>query len=248
MNDLPRATGKLLGNTYEDISGSAWLLGHDLKSPIAIIISTLEMVISLYEDDAQMSHTIHLLRGALLAARREYNMVSDMLDLARLELDQYELNLQPLNLVEVLTETLSEEGYGLEIKKIKLETQIPEQPLLVSADPELFKRIFSALIDNVIKFTVRDDRLMIMMKEEGGQVVVQFEDTGRPIFPEFQQTLLERAPQWESRQAGSRSSVGMSLPFIHVAVQAHGGIFSAKSDQATGLTYFRLSLPALKTD
>ena len=67
MTDITPATGNLLGNGVKDITGTTWLLGHDLKSPTAIIISTLEMVIALHEDDEDMAHTVHLLKGALVA-------------------------------------------------------------------------------------------------------------------------------------------------------------------------------------
>ena len=53
--------------------------------------------------------------------------------------------------------------------------------------------------------------------------------------------------QWEARQAGTRTSVSMGLPFVHAVALALGGDFTAKSDQATGLTTFTFTLPALTT-
>ncbi|MEZ4671482.1 MAG: HAMP domain-containing sensor histidine kinase [Anaerolineae bacterium] len=247
MGDLP-ATGTLLGSSEDDITGTTWLLGHDLKSPIAVVIGTLEMLIGLHEDDDDMADTVRLLRGALVAAKREYNMISDMLDLARFELNQYELDLQPTNLGGLLRESLEEEAYGLEVKKLQVEINIENQSQLeCSVDVELFRRVFSALVDNVIKFTVRDDKLQIKAYRDGQRVCVKFIDDGRTIVPEYERDIFRRAPQWENRQAGSRSSVGMGLPFVNMVVQAHGGEFSAKSDQTTGLTYFTITIPALDT-
>ena len=84
--------------------------------------------------------------------------------------------------------------------------------------------------------------------EKNKMIEILFADTGRPIFPEFEQSLIERAPQWENRQAGSRSSVGMGIPFANAVIKAHGGTFSAKSDTATGFTIFRITLPVLESD
>ena len=249
MTDIAPATGNLLGNGVNDITGTTWLLGHDLKSPTAIIISTLEMVIALHEDDEDMTHTIRLLKGALVAARREYNMVCDLLDLARFELGQYQLERQPTNIRELLLQCLEEDAYSIEIKKIRVETDIAEnEDLNTSVDIELISRVFSTLIDNTIKFTVRDDLLKISAKRVGSMIEIIFADKGRPIFPEFEQSLIERAPQWENRQAGSRSSVGMGIPFANAVIKAHGGTFSAKSDTATGFTIFRLTLPVFESD
>jgi signal transduction histidine kinase len=247
MSDLPPVTGSLLGKTAVDINGATWLLGHDLKSPIAIIISTLEVLISHYEDDQDMAHMVHMLRGALAAANRQYNMVSDMLDLARLEQKQYELERQPVNLAELLRESLDAERYNLTTKQLKWELHLPEnETLMLDADPELLRRVVSALVDNSIKFTVREDRLQVRARREGEMVQVVFSDNGRRIFPEFEKDILERAPQWDGRQAGSRTSVGMGLPFVNAVALAHGGTFTARSDEASGMTTFTLTLPASK--
>lgn len=247
MTELPSATGSLLGSNMDDITGTTWLLGHDLKSPIAVVIGTLEMLIGLHEDDDQMADTVRLLRGALVAAKREYNMVCDMLDLARFELNQYELDRQPANVGGVLRESLDEEAYSLEIKKLTVEVHIDEQAQLTALiDVDLFRRVFSALVDNVIKFTIREDKLTVSAKRVGDNIKVSFMDNGRSIFPEYEHQLIQRAPQWTNRQAGSRSSVGMGIPFVNAVLKAHGGDFCAKSDRETGLTEFMLLLPALK--
>lgn len=249
MTDFTSATDNLLGSNAKDITGTTWLLGHDLKSPTAIIISTLEMVIALHEDDEDMAHTVRLLRGALVAAKREYNMVCDMLDLARFELGQYQINRETSDVGALLLQSLEEDAYGIEIKKIRIATEISsDESLIADVDIELIGRVFSALIDNTIKFTVRDDLLKITAKRVDNSIEIVFMDNGRPIFPEFEQSLIERAPQWENRQAGSRSSVGMGIPFTNAVIKAHGGTFSAKSDTATGFTQFRITLPVVESD
>lgn len=248
MTERPQATGVTLGSTIEDITGTVWLLGHDLKSPVAIVISTLEMLIALYEGDEEMATTIQLLRGALAAANREYNMIGDVLDLARLELGQYELERQVTDIVTLLNNTLEDEAYNLTTKKLSPHLDLPKEPILANIDAELFGRVFSALVDNTIKFTVRDDRLAISVRRKDDMVEISFADTGRAIFSDFEQHIMERAPQWEKRQAGSRTSVGMGLPFVNAVVKAHGGQFSGKSDPATKTTTFKMTLPIAKSD
>jgi two-component system, OmpR family, sensor histidine kinase ResE len=231
----------------EDITGTVWLLGHDLRSPVAIVISSLEMLISMYEGDDNMAVAVQLLRGSLAAANREYNMIGDVLDLARLELGHYELEKQEIDVVAMLRECLEDETYNLTTKKITAHTKLPDEPIFLTVDPELFRRVFSALMDNVLKFTVKDDRLEITIRRKGADLVeIIFMDSGRAIFADFEQQIMERAPQWEKRQAGSRTSVGMGLPFVNAVVKAHEGQFSAKSDTASKLTTFTITMPAAK--
>lgn len=246
MTKSARATGPLLGNTNEDITGTTWLLGHDLKSPIAIIISTLEMVITLHEDDEALQQTIHLLQGALVAARREYNMLGDMLDLARFELNQYELDTAPTDIGSLIRECIEQESYSLKVKDIRYSVDIKDaKSLLADIDIELFRRVLSALIDNVLKFTIRGDSLRVTASKHKDKIVVQLEDNGRPFLPGLEQEVMKRAPHWDKRQAGSRTSIGMGLPFAYAVLKAHGGEFTATSDANSGKTFMTLTLPAI---
>jgi two-component system sensor histidine kinase KdpD len=245
MTELPRATGLILGNTVEDIIGTTWLLGHDLKSPIATIISTLEMVISLHEDDQELAQTIHLLHGALAAAKREYNMLGDVLDLARFELNQYELDQSPADIGVLLRESIEEESYSLKAKNIQYTVEIKDATRLIAdIDIELFRRVFSTLIDNIIKFTVREDSLTVTVERQKDMIIIVFEDSGRPFLPGFEEHIMERAPQWEKRQGGSRTSIGMGLPFTYAVLKAHGGQFTVTSDPNLAKTRMTLTIPA----
>jgi signal transduction histidine kinase len=246
MTKPPESTGTLLGTTVEEITDTTWLLGHDLKSPIAIVISALEILISVHEEDETMAHSVNLLRGALIAANRQYNMISDLLDLARLETNDYELQRYDTDMAAFIRDCLEHENSAIKAKHLRLEVDIPsDASMMVSIDGELFRRVVAALVDNTIKFTVRDDTLRVSVHRVGATIEILFSDTGRGIFPDFEAHLTERGPQWDNRQAGSRTSVGMGLPFVHAVLKAHGGSFTGKTDAQTKFTTFTLQIPAL---
>ena len=246
-NGLSSDMRTFLGRTRDDVMGTAALLGHDLKSPISMIISTLEVLISIYENDENMASTVRLLRGALSAAYRQINMIGDWLDLARLELNAYDLELEEIDLGQLVRDCLAVEDYQITTKKLRLEVDIPKDRLhTVKADSELLCRVVSAIVDNTIKFTIRDDLLKIRVSQEGERMIAEFSDNGRPIFPGFEEQVMERAPQWDARQAGTRTSVSMGLPFVRAVAVAHGGSFTASSDPTTGFTTFTFTLPAFK--
>lgn len=249
MNNPPEMPGSLLGKSVEEISDSTWLLGHDLKSPIAIVISALEILISIHQEDETMAHSVNLMRGALIAANRQYNMISDLLDLARLETNDYELQRYDTNMAAFLRACLEQEDAAIKSKQLRLELDIPQDAdIMAKIDGELFRRVVTALVDNTIKFTVRDDILRVSVRRVGPNVEIRFSDNGRGIFPDFEAHLAERGPQWDKRQAGSRTSVGMGLPFVQAVLKAHGGSFSAKTDADTRFTTFTLQIPALDAE
>ncbi len=241
----PSAAGALLGQTIEDVDGTASLLSHDLKSPISVIISSLEVLLSFKEEDSLSDPTQRLLQGALHAAYRQLNLVNTLVDLPRLELGSYDLQRSEIDLAHLLHRVLEKERYTLEVKGLDLQLNIAEQPIHVSADQDLLQAVISTLIDCVMKFTVRDDTLWITLDQIDGQAVLQFTDTGRPITPGFEQDIMTRAPQWTHRQAGARTSVALGLPFVYQVAEAHGGSFTARSAENGKCTTFTFSLPAL---
>ncbi len=234
--------GALFGRTASEAAGTAGLLAHDLKSPISLIISSLEVLVSVYEG-AAAEDIMRLLHGSLHAAYRQMYMVSDLIDLTRLELGVYPLERATLDAALLLRECAAAERFTFENKGLAVTLDLPDAPLLIDADGELVRRAVYAVLDNAVKFTVRGDTLTVRARRSAEGVHLRFADSGRPIRRGFEQEIVRRAPQWDGRQAGTRTSVAMGLPFAFMVAAAHGGSFSAASDLASGLTTFDLFLP-----
>jgi CheY-like chemotaxis protein len=244
---------RLLGSTPEEVHGTAALLSHDLRSPISTVVSSLEAVVSIFGANEliqnEYADMMQLLQGALDAAYRQLYIVSDLVDLARLEAGEFELRRSKTDVSLLLRKTLISQQRLLEAKLGKIEIALPDaERLFANCDSFLIERAFIALLDNVIKFTTRGDQLFVSAQVEEGMIVIQFADNGRAIVPGFEEQFVLRAPHWEGRQKGSRTSVAMGTPFIYWAARAHGGIFTARSDESNGLTIFTFMLPALETE
>lgn len=240
----PSGLATLLGSTTTEIEGAATLLIHDLKSPVSVIISSLEVLLTMHEaDDNEDDTNARLLRGALQAAYRQMHLVTDLVDLARLELDIYELETGPCDVVRVMQECLNSEQYALDMKGLTLERSLPDSPLYALADRELLMRVIYVMLDNTLKFTVRSDTLRIEAYSEPDAVVLRFIDTGRPVMASYRDTILRQAPQWQQRQDGTRTSVGMGLPFVNAVARRLNGRFEVHSDLASGQTTFTLKFP-----
>jgi CheY-like chemotaxis protein len=233
------SVGPLFGRTPAEASGTAGLLAHDLKSPISLIISSLEVLTALYDGTAP-EDVVRLLYGSLHAAYRQMYMVSDLIDLTRLELGSYPLEPQALDAVALVHECLASEQFTIESKGLTLTVDLPDTPLPVCVDYELARRAVYAILDNTLKFTVRGDTLVVNALCDSNRVHLRFTDSGRPIQRGFEQEIIRRAPQWDGRQGGTRTSVAMGLPFTYAVAHAHGGDFAATTDPGTGLTTFDL--------
>ncbi len=244
-SEPPKTSHLVIAPSSEDVAGVIALLAHDLRSPSATIISTLEGVIDLNEDNEALAPVLSLLRGALAAAYRQHNMVSDLLDLPRLELGQTDLERLPLDLAALIRDVLEFEQKVKLSKRVTIVSHIPaDLTLMVNGEEELLRRIFFAIFDNTAKFTLNDARIDIDAQQAGDTITLTLTDNGRIISPNFEVDILSRLSSWNTRFAGSRTSVGAGLPYASAVVRAHGGTMTAKSDSTTGKTTFTITLPA----
>ncbi|MBC7813230.1 MAG: hybrid sensor histidine kinase/response regulator [Burkholderiales bacterium] len=244
---------RLLGDTPDEVRGAAALLSHDLRSPISTVVSSLEAVVSIFGMSEVMQNEyadmMQLLHGALDAAYRQLYIVSDLVDLARLETGEFDLRLSKTDLTLLLRKALTSQKPLLEAKFVRIETTLPDAGcLLAICDSALVERAFIALLDNVVKFTMRGDHLHVSAQADSSMILIRFTDSGRAIVPGLEEQIVLRAPHWEGRQKGSRTSVAMGIPFVYWVARAHAGEFTARSEESTGLTTFSFMLPSLDTN
>lgn len=244
----PGGVESFLGSGAADILGNVDLLSHDIKSPLGIIISSLELVrdfqsTGLAKDDPDAILEARLSNNALLASYRLLNLINDMVDFIKIERQAYPISIYPQDFPALVHHVLATNATAIESKGITLEVAYPHAFPEVSGDAELIGRIIMVLLDNSLKFTSQGQQIGITFNTQGNTALLQISDTGRPILPDYAATVFARAGQWEARQNGGRSSIAWGLPFAHTAVQLLGGDLTATTDLPTRTTTFTLRLP-----
>ncbi|GEM_PF-1264567 len=242
----------ILGGNPVDVLGNADLLSHDLKSPVTIIASSLELLKEytqdrLHENDTEAEYELHLIDNALLASHRLLTLINDMIDLAKLEVDAFPLKRERFDLAALAREVVEQNGVAIAQKSITVTVQAPDSLPDVIGDRDMTARICNALLDNTLKFAHTDDRVILTLYAEGRYVILELVDHGRPIMPAYQDSIFERAIQWEARQQGSRTSVAMGLPFSRTAARRMDGDLTVRSDPTGSTTTFCLRLPGAET-
>ena len=231
---------RLAARVADGVTGAVDLLAHDLKSPMGTVISALELLAE-RERGADDSFR-RLLDGALIAAKRQLNLIDDVLDLARMRKGAFQVSLTTVSLPDMVAEATAEVFHLVHRKGLELEIDVPDELPPVLADPHLLGRVFRAIFDNVLKFTVRGDKLRIEAEEREGRVVLSIRDTGRTVQEEYMSRIFDTDIQWEARQSGSRTSVALGLPFCLAAVRAMRGRITVGRDSRSGENVFKLDL------
>lgn len=195
---------------------------HDLRNPLGVISSTLELLHHVPVAEAEKQYMASVLETTGRSVRRMQRLVDTLLDIARLEEGAMALGLLPLDLGVLVGEVLAEEHPLAEKKGVALESRLPEGLPAILADHDVLLRVLINLVDNALKFTPRGERVWVAAGPEPEGVRVEVVDAGPGIPVAERARVFEKFTQVQGR-AETRRGVGLGLAFCRMAVEAHGG-------------------------
>ena len=207
------------------------MIVHDLRSPVAGILMTLELLQGAAPPDS--ATRAELVRAAAGTARGLEAMITQLLDISRLEAGQMPIHKEAHNLTQTLRTTAASVAAILGGRR--LEVRAPES-FRVAYDENLVGRVVVNLVTNACKYTRPDGEVLMAVTPQGGAVRVSVTDTGRGIAPEYHQMIFQKFGQAELRQ--ERLGTGLGLAFCKLAVEAHGGQIGVESEPGQGSTFW----------
>lgn len=219
------------------------IVSHDLRNPLNIVIGTTAMLREqLQAGSIQSDLPIEKMLGAIERAGRKMNrLVTDLLDLRRIEAGRFKIELRQERARSLLQQAWENCRPLAEAKGI-LGDAMAEQELEVSCDASRILQVIDNLLDNAIKFTPRGGHITLSARQISGEVVFAIKDSGAGISSEQQARLFERF--WKG--ADSRGT-GFGLAIARGIVEAHGGRIWVESRLGEGSTFsFSLKASALR--
>lgn len=220
-------------------------MSHELRTPLNAIIGFSELIQNQiygplqkqYRDYATIIHESghHLL-----------NLVSDILDIAKIEAGKFVLDIRDVDLTESVAYCIRLVKSRADERRIKLVTLLPAQGLTFSADQRAFRQILLNLLSNAIKFSRPGDEVEVTARITSNKLAVTVRDHGIGM-PE---SLLARVglpfEQAISDPAHARQGTGLGLSLVRALVQEHGGALNIESREGIG-TAVTCELPLNRT-
>lgn len=222
------------------------MIVHDLRSPLAGIITGLTMAL---DEMAYMPEDLHAdtlgasLRVALNSGNQLLRLVEEILDVNKLETGEMPLTLEPVNLKDVaercrelLSGTAIEANIGINIDG-------PDDLPPVEADADKIERVFVNLMDNALRYTPDGGTISVTIRPAETFQTVIVGDSGEGIREEDRDKIFDRFYQGDvkRRKRGAKGS-GLGLTFCRLAVEAHSGSISV-GESAEGGAAFTFTLP-----
>ncbi|MCC6070029.1 ATP-binding protein [Massilia sp. GCM10020059] len=211
------------------------LLGHELRNPLAPIVTALELMKlrdtgSAREQGVIRRQVTHLTR-----------LVDDLLDVSRITRGKVELRKARASLREVLDKAVEMASSLIEQKKQHLRVDIEETEWY--GDPARLAQVVSNLLTNAARYTPENGHIAVAAHVRGGEIVLEVSDDGIGIAPALLPHIFEAFVQGERRLDGSVGGLGIGLALVRNLVELHGGQASAYSaGQGQGST-FTITLP-----
>jgi len=215
-------------------------LSHHLRTPLAAILTHLEVLSIPTLDQATAQLSLHLLKEE---AHRMARLLQHMLDLGRLE-TRAEVERRPLDLPGIVEEAVAQITPQAEEKGIILTMEVGTPLPLVVGDGDWLKQVFLDLLDNAVKFSRPGDRVTVSLRPEAERVLCSICDTG-PGIPAEHLPHLTRRFYRAAPQAVEGSGLGLAL--VAEVLRHHQSrleIESHTEGEATG-TCVRFTLPTL---
>lgn len=210
-------------------------VSHELKTPLAVIQNYATILQSEQLSEAErQDYSCRI--GA--AAGRLSTLVSNILQLNRLENQKIRPTSKPFYLSEALSRCILGYDEALEEKQIDLETRF-EDNIVLHNDEGLLDLVWNNLLSNAIKFTPDGGKIAVAAWREGDFAVVSVSDSGCGIAPEAQKHIFEKFYQADSSHTTVGNGLGLAL--VKQIAELTGGTISVESAPEKGSLFtFRL--------
>jgi signal transduction histidine kinase len=212
-------------------------VSHELRGPLTSIYGFAE---TLLRADVQFGEEERLtfLRYIASESARLTSIVDALLNVARLDTGDLQVNLQPTDVRAVVSEVVDAVGQPAQ-NGSRFVLDLPDEPLAATADRDKLRQILVALVDNALKFSPNGGTITVAARRTSGGVELRVEDEGIGI-PRSEQEWIFRKFY---RGGDTASGTGLGLFIAQELVAAMGGRIAVESEEGKG-SAFSFELPA----
>ena len=215
---------------------------HELRTPLTSIRGAATTLLS---GDVQKEEQHELLTIIDEESDRLNRLVSEAVEMAQLDAQQVQMRFSPVKIRDLIDEALSTCSWIEDHHSLQL--NIPDG-LQIHADPTVFQKVLSNLLENAAKYSAPDTRITISAEIKNECVAISIADQGVGIDPSEQGLIFERFYRSRSLVSGT-SGTGMGLAISRAITEAHGGKITVVSQPGHGSVFtIYLPLPAASAD
>jgi two-component system CheB/CheR fusion protein len=217
-------------------------LAHELRNPLAPMRNAAQILRNPAISPAQAEWCRSVIDRQVSQMTR---LLDDLLDVSRITRDLLQFRKETVALSKIIEGALEESRPLIEAERHELTVNVPDEPVILEADPTRLVQVFSNLLNNAAKYTEPGGAIDLRVKPEGESVTVSIKDTGKGIEPEFLPRIFDMFAQGNSGHGFSQSGLGLGLTLAKRLLEMHGGRIEARSEGRDKGSEFIVRLPLL---
>ena len=216
-------------------------LSHELRNPLNVVIGYAEILRR--SDDQKPDFVIKAAETIRRNALAQAQLVSDLLDLSRLQMGKLSLNKKPSSLSTIIKDAIETVRDEASIKPVSLSIELDPEVMVVEGDPVRLGQIAWNLLNNAIKFTPAGGEVSVRLIKDGGQAVIIVADNGQGIDSEFLPHVFEIFRQADASIIRKQGGMGIGLALVKQLAELHEGSVKAESEGVGKGARFTVQLP-----
>ena len=218
------------------------IVSHELRTPVTAIRAFVDTMMGAGYGEITPQQARHFLAIINEESRRLSGLIESLLDLNRFDSGSMQTTRQPVDLAEVVQETVQLLEPVAEVGRVTLKLVVPEADMRVDASRDQLRQLALHLGNNAVKFTPPGGTVTFALVAEGSEVGLEVYDTGIGIPRESLERIFERFYQVDSSLVRRYGGTGLGLAICKSIVEHHGGRIQVESVEQQG-SRFIVKLP-----
>ena len=215
-------------------------ISHEIRTPMTLIIAPLEKLMGMDKDDVHQRNYRIIKQNA----KRIIRLVSQMMDVRKIEKGQYRLDYTTADLISFIQSVCDGFSSATAQRNINLQFQHDVDELFIKIDTENFDKIMMNLLSNAFKFTPDGGNITVSLETEAEQFTLRVIDTGPGIPSTEKPRIFERF--YSSNMQNGYIGTGIGLNLTYLLVQLMKGTITVQDNPTGRGTMFTIVLPRLE--
>ena len=214
-------------------------ISHELKTPMTTIAGFSDGIL---DGTIPREKERAALQTISSETRRLSRLVRRMLDLSRLQSAENVTAQEQFDVSEVMLRVLVSLETKINSRRLDVDTQLPDAPVMVWGDPDAITQVCYNLLDNAIKFSAEGSTMGISITTKGGKAHVAVRNTGATIPPDELAMIFDRFHKSDKSRSVDREGVGLGLYIVKTILNNHKENITVTSQDGVTEFVFTLTL------
>ena len=225
---------ELLRNFRDEFTNS---VSHELRTPITIIREGTSLLYDKVLGDTNPEQA-EMLKDVLEATDRLSAIISDIIEISKLESGKIRMNLEAVNVKTFIQTCVLKHMVAVEKKDLEVFVDMPQEEILVQADNNKIQEVLSKLLENAIFFTENKGKISIRVSEKQDFIEISVADTGTGITSDGIHVIFEKFHQVNRVDGPGKKGTGLGLAIAKKIIDLHEGSIWVESERGRGSIFY----------